>query len=243
MSEEDKRAIVKSSVVQSFDYALRGLVYAIRNERNMKIHFIIAILVLIISLFLNLTRMELIAIIFSIALVLITEILNSASERIVNLITEKHHPVAKIIKDMCAGAVLFASICAAVVGVLIFIRPEVLEVFEKSIVIEKISNFPPYITSVVVFLVLVISLFIKAVKKKQMSLVGGMPSIHTAVAFSLATAAYLLSSNVNVLLVSVFLAAMVAQARVSSKIHNIPEVIVGAILGVSLTLLIFQIVV
>ncbi len=228
--------------MKSFEYALKGLVYAVKHERNMRIHMVIAILVIIASLFLNLTRMELIALVFAIALVLITEILNTSSELMVNLITEKHHLSAKLIKDMSAGAVLFSSVSAIVVGYLIFVRKEILEVFEKSVVIKRISDFPPYITAMVIFLVLVVSFFIKGLGKK-LSLEGGMPSIHTSLAFSMATITYFLSSNLYVLLVSLFLAAMVAQARFSSHIHNLWEIVVGAVLGTLVTVFIFQIVI
>lgn len=239
----NKKIKENGNLIESFAYAIRGLVYVIKSERNMRIHMVTAILVIIISLFLNLTRFELIAVIFAITLVLITEMLNTASERMINLITEKRHPLAKIIKDMTAGAVLFSSMCAVVVGYLVFIKQEVLAVFDKSIVIKKISTFPPYIAAIAVFLVLVLSFFVKGLKRKNPSIVGGMPSIHTAIAFSLACIAYFISSNIYVLFISLFLAAMVGQTRVSINIRNIWAVITGAVLGTSVTILIFQIVV
>ncbi|MFC2048644.1 diacylglycerol kinase [Elusimicrobiota bacterium] len=242
MSGKDIQLPIKSNIVRSLDYALKGLVYTIRTERNMRIHVICAILILMISLFLNLTRMDMISIVFSIALVLIAEMLNTASELMVNLITEQHHPLAKIIKDVTAGAVLFASICAVVVGYLVFIRQEVLQVFSQTIVVSKISSFPPYLTAVITFLVLVSSLFIKALVSKNISLVGGMPSIHSAVAFSLATLTYFLSDNIYVLFISLALAMLVGQTRVSTGIHNIWQVVMGSCLGIGLTVLLLQIV-
>ena len=243
MSKENNKHIPKASIVSSFDFALRGLVYAIKNERNMKIHMIIAIMVILISMFLNLTRLELIAIIFAIALVLITELLNTATEHMVNLITEQHHPLAKIIKDMTAGTVLFSSICSAIVGFIIFLKKDILDIFESSMVIKKISGFPPYFAGIIVFLVLFVSLFLKGVHQKRVpSFEGGMPSIHTAVAFSLAVLTYFLSSDIYVFLAAAFLAVMVAQSRVESRIHNIWEVAAGALLGSSITVFVIQII-
>ncbi|MBN2407299.1 MAG: diacylglycerol kinase [Elusimicrobia bacterium] len=236
----DKPGKKKTNIVKSFDYALRGLVYAVKTQRNMRIHLITAVLVIIVSLFLNLSRTEMIAIIFAISLVLITEILNTSSELMVNLITDRHHPLAKIIKDMSAGAVLFSSICAILVGYMVFIKQEVLEVLERSIVIEKISSFPPYISAAIIFLVIVISLFIKSLKGENISIIGGMPSIHTAVAFSLASIAYLISGNIYVCLITALLAGLVGQARISAGVHNIWEVIAGALIGIFLTVIIFQ---
>ncbi|MFH1416610.1 MAG: diacylglycerol kinase [Elusimicrobiota bacterium] len=242
MPGEDKKPGSSSHIVASFDYALKGLVYAIKTERNMRIHVIIGILVLMAAMFLNLTRMELIAVIFAIALVFITELLNTAAELMVNLITEQHHPQAKIIKDMTAGTVLFSSICAAVVGYIIFMKADILDVFEKSFVLRKISVFPPYFSAAVVFLVLFSTLLIKGLKQKVPSFEGGMPSIHTAIAFSLAILIYFLSSSFYALLLSVFLALMVAQSRLESRIHSLWEVVVGALLGVAVTVLVFQVI-
>jgi diacylglycerol kinase (ATP) len=243
MSEENKKDSSNSGLIASFDYALKGLVYAVKTQRNMRIHMIIAMMVIIISLFLNLSRVELIILVITISLVLITELMNTASELMVNLITEEHHPLAKIIKDMTAGAVLFSSISAVIVGYLIFIKKEILDIFIGSTVIHKIVVFPPYATALIILLVLVVTLFIKGVRQKSLSLEGGMPSIHTAVAFSLAVITYFLSSSFYVLLASLLLAAMVAQARLSSNIHNLWEVVVGAFLGAAITVFIFQIVI
>lgn len=240
MSGKDKEPV---KLLKSFDYALKGLLYAVRTQRNMKIHIIIAVLVLIVSLFLNISRFELIAIIFAISLVLISEILNTALELIINLITEEHHPLAKIIKDLTAGAVFFSSLCAVFVGYLVFVKKEVIEIMRGVRVIEKVAAFPLYIVIVIIVLVLAVSIGIKILKEKQPSIEGGLPSIHAAVAFSLATITYFLSSSGYVLLVSIMLAAMVAQSRIHSRIHSLWEVIAGAVLGGALTLLIFQLIV
>ena len=232
MPEADKKPAGSSNIVKSFDYALRGITYAIKTQRNMRIHFITAILVMIMS-----------ALIFAISLVFIAELINTAAEYMVDLITEEHHPIAKVIKDMMAGAVLFSAICAAVIAYLVFIRQEVLDVFEQTVVINKISSFPPYIAAIIVFLVLVISIFIKAVRQEHPSIAGGMPSIHTAVAFSLTTITYFLSRSEYVLCITLILAIMIGHARISAGIHKFWEVVAGAVLGTATTVLIFQLVV
>ncbi|MFW6172845.1 MAG: diacylglycerol kinase, partial [Elusimicrobiota bacterium] len=152
-------------------------------------------------------------------------------------------PLAKIIKDLSAGAVFFSSVCAVVVGYLIFIKKGIIDIFGESVVMKRVASFPPHITIIVIFLVLFVSLFIKIVKEKTPSLIGGMPSIHTAIAFSLATLAYLLSSNLYVLFLSLILGGMVAQARITGNFHNLWEVIAGALLGSGITLFIFQVLV
>ena len=240
LPDKNKRTDRSSNLIESFDYALKGLIYAIKTERNMRIHVISAILVLLVSLFLRLSRMELAVLILVIALVLVTEILNTASELLVNMVTEKHHPIAKIIKDLSAGAVFFSSICALVIGYLLLVKRETLEVIGESLVIEKITEYPPHTAAAVVFLVIFVSMAIKALKEKKPAIEGGMPSIHTAVAFALATIVLIVSANAYVFILALILAAMVAQARVSGKIHTVWEVIAGALLGAAVTLLVFQ---
>jgi len=242
MSGKDHKPISSSNLIRSFDYALKGLVYVIKTERNMRIHIFIAVLVLMVSLFLNLTRFEIMSLILAIALVLITEILNTASELIVNLVTEHHHPLAKIIKDLTAGAVLFSSICAVVIGYLVFINKETLDMLRGSMVMEKISSFPPHLTAVVVFIVIFVAVAIKAFTEKNPAVEGGMPSIHTAVASSLATLVYFFSSSEYLFILALILAFMVGQARVSSKVHSLWEVAAGGLLGIGLTVLIFQLI-
>ncbi|MGM0441029.1 MAG: diacylglycerol kinase [Elusimicrobiota bacterium] len=244
MSRKDqKKDIEKPGIIKSFNYAIDGLLYAVKTQRNMRIHFIVAVMVLLFSLFLNLSRVEIIVLVLTISIVLITEILNTGVELIVDLITEQHHPIAKIIKDLAAGAVLFSSISAAIIGYLIFIRGEVLHVFEKSFVLEKITAYPPYLTGVVIFLVIVVTLFIKAVSGKRARVVGGMPSLHTALASSLAAIIFFASGNIYMLLLALFMVLLVAESRVSGKFHTVGEVIVGGILGLTLTTFVFQILV
>ncbi len=231
----------KPSIIDRFNVAIDGLVHSVKTQKSMRIHIIFAVLVLFASLFLNLSRVELILIIITIALVLITEIFNTALEYLVNLVTEEHHPLAKIIKDLAAGAVLFAALSAMVVGYLVFVKKEILEIFEHSIVLTKIAAYPPYFTGVIIFLVVVLSFFIKAIYGKKAFLTGGMPSIHTAVSFSIATIIFFASGNIYYFFLASFIAGIVAQSRVSSGLHTFWEVLAGGILGITITLFILQI--
>jgi len=207
----------------------------------MRIHIIAALLVILLSLFLKLTRLELALLILVISLVIICEIINTAVEHLVNMVTEKHHPIAKIIKDLTAAAVFFASVCAVLTGYLVLVRRDTLQRLSDSIVIEKVSAYPPHISAAVVFVVIFISLIIKALGEKNPSIEGGMPSIHTALAFSLASMVFIASSSVNVFILALFLALMVAQARVSGGIHSLWEVVAGAFLGTGITVFLFQV--
>jgi len=106
---------------QSFRHALRGLVYALKNERNFQNEIIFAAVVVIATVYFNVTRSEMIVLFLVIMLVLIMELLNTIMERIVDILKPRIHPYAKLIKDLMAGTVLLSSILAVIIGLIIFI--------------------------------------------------------------------------------------------------------------------------
>ena len=110
----------RGNFISSFNYAVQGIISSIRTERNMKIHYLAAIAVIVGSLFFNLTRVEFMLLFFAVTFVLTSELINTAIERTVDLVTQSYNPVAKLAKDIAAGAVLIASLNALVVGYLIF---------------------------------------------------------------------------------------------------------------------------
>ena len=107
--------------LRSFCYAWEGILSFFRWEHNAQIHLAITFLVLVLSVSLGLSKWEAIAVVFSIAFVWIAEMINTAIEKIMDFISMEEHPQIKRIKDIAAGAVLIASIAAAIVGGFIFI--------------------------------------------------------------------------------------------------------------------------
>ena len=204
----------------------------------MKIHLIAAFFIIIISLFAKLSRTDIMMLIFAISLVLICEMINTAIEKSIDLFTEKFHPLAKISKDVAAGAVFVASFNAVVIGYLVF--------FNKAItttetVITKILKSDLHITTITILCILILVVLIKIKLSSRNILQGGMPSGHAAVAFSLVTAVALISENVLVSLFAFFLGLLVVQSRLESKIHSIIEVVLGAALGILITLLVYNV--
>jgi diacylglycerol kinase len=112
--------VLQSSTLRSsFRYALEGLRYVVRSERNARLHLISAIIVILISAWLALPAAEWALIIAAIALVFAGEMLNTVVELAIDLISPEFHPMAKNVKDVAAGAVLVAAIAAAGIGFLI----------------------------------------------------------------------------------------------------------------------------
>ena len=108
-------------VTKSFFYAFQGIISAVRAERNLKIHVCMTVIVLLISLWLTLSAVEWLFILMAICGVIALELLNTAIERVVDLVTEEYHPLAKQAKDIAAGAVLVYAFLSVVIGLIIFL--------------------------------------------------------------------------------------------------------------------------
>jgi diacylglycerol kinase len=115
-------------LVKSFHYALQGLHYAFRSQQNVRIHLIVGILVIGAALFFKVNPFEMGILAVVILLVIAMEMVNTAIEKMVDLITKEHREEAKIAKDVASGMVLITVLGAVVVGLLIF-TPYVLRFF------------------------------------------------------------------------------------------------------------------
>lgn len=120
----------KNPITASFGYAFEGIRTGIRNERNMKIHCVAIILVTLAGTLFQITATQWCICLLLFALVASLELVNTAIEAVVDLVTEEKKPLAKIAKDTAAGAVLFAAIISVIIGCIIFL-PYVLELLEK----------------------------------------------------------------------------------------------------------------
>lgn len=231
----------RPNLLQSFNWAFDGIVHALRRERNMWIHFGAAMLVLLAALFFSLTRLEVIALFVAISFVLITEMLNTSIEHVVDLVTDELDPRAKIAKDVAAGAVLVATINAVAVAYLVF--------YDKLTgvpytVLRKLRTSPVDLAVVTLVLVILAAVIIKALTRRGTAFHGGMPSVHAAVAFAGWVAVTVFGTRTAYALpisaIGLFMAVLVAQSRVQAGIHSTLEVVVGALLGTGVSLLIFR---
>jgi diacylglycerol kinase (ATP) len=224
--------------VQSANLAIEGIIYAARTQRHMRYHFYAALSALVLGLVLNITRNEFILLCMAIVLVLVTEMLNTAIEVTVDMISEEFHPKAKIAKDIAAGVVLIASIGALTLGYLILYPALMAAVLGGHWHPRKAPNDVVAFVSLAVVIILVV--IIKAFFGKGEPLRGGMPSGHAAVSFSIWTAAFYLADSLSIIVLTFLLAVMVSWSRWTSGIHRPIEVITGALLGVGVTFLFFR---
>ena len=112
-------------LLKSFKYAFDGICTGIKEEQNMKIHITIMILVIIFGIMLKISKMEWIICIILFGLVISMELINTAIENTVDLVTKEKNEQAKIAKDVAAGAVLVSAITSAIIGLIIFV-PKIL---------------------------------------------------------------------------------------------------------------------
>ena len=204
----------------------------------MKIHITAAVLILFLSLFYDLTRNEFLLVCMAIALVLVCELFNTAVEVLVDTIIEIYHPKAKIIKDTAAGAVLVSTFFSLIVAYFIFFD-RVSTSLEIGII--RIKQAPMHLAIIALIITIISVLVFKAFSKKGTPLSGGMPSGHSAIAFSATTAVALWTENVSITIIVLLVAVLVIQSRLEAKIHNMLELLAGAVLGFSITLLLFKI--
>lgn len=231
----------RRSTLKSFTWAFEGIVYVLRTQRNMKIHFAVAFIVLGGSLFFDLSRLEIIALLLSVSFVLVMEMINTSVEAAIDTFGTAFDPMAKIAKDVAAGAVLISSLNALAVGYLVFF--DRLQEPSRNLV-NLVRQSPTHLSVIALVLVLLMAIVIKAIIHRGSPFHGGMPSGHSAVAFAGWTAITYVSASMErgmlISLLAFLMAFLVAQSRVESGIHSVIEVFVGAILGIGVTTVLFQ---
>ncbi len=213
---------------RSFHHAFEGIIYATRTQLNMRLHLIAATLVLAATLYLHLQRPYVIAMVITVAVVLGFELLNTAVESIVDLLSPQEHPLAKVAKDAAAGAVLVVAFAAVIVGYLTFYEGILAggdRVYHAALALPANAVF---IGLVIVGIATVVA---KAKVGKGSALRGGAVSGHAALAFASATFISLLGQSALLAGLAFFLALLVTQSRVESGIHSAREVFFGGLLG------------
>jgi diacylglycerol kinase (ATP) len=220
----------------SANNAIEGVLYAAKTQRHLRYHLYSAVTVLILSYFLGVQRHDFLIIAATVILVLLAEMMNTAIEFLVDMVSPDYSEKARIAKDVAAGAVLITAFGAVVIGYIILF-PYVRDAFDSGVYIAKHSSNEIALISLIIVLILVVML--KARFGKGHPLRGGMPSGHSALAFALWSALTLITQNFSASLIGFVLAAIVAQSRIAIKVHTPLEVLTGALLGMGVTLLLF----
>jgi diacylglycerol kinase (ATP) len=229
------------TLIDSFNFAIEGVIHVLRTHRNMRIHFAIAVVVMVGAVWAGVSRLELIALLLSIAFVLVAEMINSAIEQAIDVATTSFDPLAKLAKDIAAGAVLIAAVNAVAVGIIVFSQAIG---SSASSGLERVRDFPPAITLIALVLTVLLVIATKAWVGRGRPLRGGLPSGHAAIAFAgWVAVTYILSPKEHRFVVSsvmFLMALLVAQTRIEAGVHSTLEVVYGGLLGALVTLAVFQ---
>lgn len=239
MKKKDEKRTYNSNLIEAWYNAINGVIYATTTQTNIKIQLIVAVIVMILSLFLDLTRAEFLCLVFAVMLVMIMELVNTAIETVVDLFTDVYHPKAKIAKDVGAGAVALAAINSVIVGYFLF--------FDKigeygTNILEAVVNSPAHIVFVSVILAVIGIVAIQAAGSTNKYKVFNkrfIPSGHSAIAFAILTAIWLNTQNIIIFILALILSIMIAENRIESNKKNIAEVIFGACCGILIVLLVY----
>lgn len=219
--------------IDSVNCAIEGIIHAVRTQKHMRRHFLAALLVLLAVLLLKVSALEFTLLTVSICFVLFAELINTALEAVVDLVSPDYHPLAKIAKDTAAGGVLVAAFGAMVMGYLILSR-YIFPFYKEAL---GVMGTPSDMGTVVSLLaVVIVVIILKAVAGKGTPLEGGLPSGHAAIAFAIATIVTLNTQDPITSILALTLAVMVSHSRLLLRYHNLREVFLGAATGVVITL-------
>ncbi|GFO70789.1 diacylglycerol kinase [Geomonas limicola] len=218
--------------IESVNCAIEGILYTVRTQKHMRRHFAAALVVMTAALLVRVTPMEFMLIALAISFVLFAELLNTAIEVVVDMISPEFHPMAKVAKDVAAGAVLVAAFGTAILGYLVLAK--YLFPFHRG-VLAMVGTSSELGTVVSVIMVLITVIILKSLTGKGTPLKGGVPSGHAAVAFSIATSISFNTQDPLTSLLCFVLAVMVSHSRLLLQIHSTREVVMGALTGTLVT--------
>lgn len=222
--------------IESLNCAIEGILWAVKSERHMRYHFTAALVVLFLALFFRVSALEFFLLVLAALLVIFAELINTAIEVVVDLVTDEYHELAKRAKDIAAGAVLVTSIGAVILGYLV-LSGYIFPLFdsEPTLIREPHGTVPIGALLMVVILVVLL----KAHFNHGTPLHGGMPSGHAAISFSIVVSVILSGGGLLISAMVLLLAILVSRSRLQMEIHRPKEVWLGVLLGSSVTLLVF----
>lgn len=223
--------------IESVSNAINGILHAAKTERHLRYHLYSACAIVLASFILGLSLTEFIIITILATIVILAEMINTAVEHTVDLLSPERREKAMLAKDAAAGAVLITAFTAAIIGYIILF-PYLKKAFHEGIHLIKYRPESIVIASVIIVFIVVILMKTKFGKGKPLQ--GGLPSGHAALAFSVWVSVTFVTTSFIASMLSFILAIIIAQSRVTVKVHTPLEVILGALLGSLITFIMFH---
>ncbi len=240
--KEEQKGIKNRNFTDAWKNAFNGIIYATTTQGNIKKQLIIAVVVVIISLFFNLSRAEFLCFLFTIVLILFAEMVNTAIETVVDLYVDVYHPKAKIAKDVAAGGVVITTINAIIVAYFLF--------FDKISdiglnFIANVTSSPVHVafSVMIITIIAILALIAYAKTNKHKGLNEKfVPSGHATIAFAANTIIWLLTDNIVILMLSLVMAILIGESRAAAKEHKLSEIIFSGCFGTIMVLILYAIV-
>ena len=241
--KKDDHKMKNDNFFEAWGNATNGIIYSATTQRNIRIQLVLAVIVMVLSLFYGLNTAEFLCLLFAVFMVIFAELINTAIETVVDLFVDVYHPKAKISKDVAAGAVGLAACNALVVGYFIFFKEENLKAISDSIFNNMVKS-PMHLAFVAIMLVVIAVISMKAgcskkTERGELVKEGFVPSGQSAIAFAALTAIWLNSKDIVTFTLALILSILVVENRVGSNARTKAEIVFGACMGVLIVLLIY----
>lgn len=240
-TSKNEKKLGNSNFIDAWRNAINGIIYATTTQSNVKKQLLIAVFVVIISLFFELSKAEFLIFMFTIVLILFAEMVNTAIETVVDLYVDVYHPKAKIAKDVAAGGVVITTINAIIVAYFLF--------FDKIADIgltflKNVTTNPMHLafSIMIIAIIAVLALIAYAKTNKHKGLNKKMvPSGHATIGFAANTLIWLLTDNIVILMLSLLTAILLAESRIAAKEHTLSEIIFSGCFATILVLILYGI--
>lgn len=241
--KKDDHKMKNDNFFEAWGNATNGIIYSATTQRNIRIQLVLAVIVMVLSLFYGLNTAEFLCLLFAVFMVIFAELINTAIETVVDLFVDVYHPKAKISKDVAAGAVVLAACNALVAGYFIFFKEENLKAISDSIFNNMVKS-PMHLAFVAIMLVVIAVISMKAgcskkTERGELVKEGFVPSGQSAIAFAALTAIWLNSKDIVTFTLALILSILVVENRVGSNARTKAEIVFGACMGVLIVLLIY----
>lgn len=243
MKKTEEHKMSNDNFIEACENAVNGIIYAATTQTNIRKQLVIAVVVMILSLFYGLDTPEFLCLTFAVFFVIFAEMINTAIETVVDLFVDVYHPKAKIAKDVAAGAVVLSAANAIIVSYFIFFKEANLKFISDSIFTNMVKS-PFHLAFVAIILVVITVIAMKAVcskTKERGKLVteGFVPSGQSAIAFAVLTAIWVNSQDIIIFTLALVLSLLVAGNRIQNNARTRAEVVFGACMGVLIVILVY----
>jgi diacylglycerol kinase (ATP) len=222
----------KKSVIYSVRHAVDGITHCLRTQKHMRLHFVLAFFVLLVAVGLRVVGAQLLALLFSITVVIVAEMLNTSIEVAVDMIKPTYDPRAKVIKDVAAGAVLISSLSAVAVGTLVFLHSPVVENYRRHLTYPHYDSSWPELAIEAMMILLILFVACRMSGAEGSILRGGPISGRAAFGFFALVLIVLDQAPEVRIAASLMMVALVIMGRSTTRDQNARQIVLGSILGI-----------